>query len=91
MEGVIEFNADMQVDDLQFSVKMEETEGEFSASFDSLQSTAYYENDYNNLDHKPQINSVTLIGNKTGEQLNLQAKMDTLTNMDIERLINSFV
>lgn len=91
MEGVIEFNAAMQVDDLQFSVKMESTDGDFSAGFDALQSTAYYENDYEKLDKKPQINAVTLIGNKTGEQLNLQGKMDSLSNFDIEQLINSFV
>ena len=42
---------------------------------------------YNKLEYKPQINDVTLQGNVTLEQLDIQQSMDYLTNNDIERLI----
>ena len=44
-------------------------------------------NNYNTLTNKPQINSVTLIGNKTGEELNLQDKMKEITNQEIDTII----
>lgn len=47
--------------------------------------------DYNKLTNKPSINAVELIGNKTSDELYLQDKMDTLTNNDIEELLNNFV
>lgn len=47
--------------------------------------------DYNRLINKPSINAVELIGNKTSDELYLQDKMDTLTNNDIEELLNNFV
>lgn len=43
--------------------------------------------DYNKLFNKPQINEVELIGNKTGKQLGLQDKMDSLTNLELDELI----
>lgn len=43
--------------------------------------------DYNKLINKPQINSVELIGNKTGEELNLQDKMTAITEQDIDNII----
>lgn len=43
--------------------------------------------DYNELVNKPQINSVELIGNKTGPELRLQNKMDTLSVQDIEKIL----
>ena len=45
---------------------------------------------YNLLTNKPQINEVTLIGNKSSEDLHLQDEMDYLTNMEIEELLNNF-
>ena len=47
--------------------------------------------DYNRLINKPQINEVTLIGNKTSGELHLQDEMDYLTNLEIEELLDSFV
>lgn len=53
-----------------------------------IQEGNYYgTNDYNKLNNKPQINSVELIGNKTSNDLNLQDKMKSLTNMEIEKLL----
>lgn len=48
-------------------------------------------NNYNNLTNKPKINNVELKGNKTSKQLGLQEEMDSLTNMEIEKILNSFV
>lgn len=46
---------------------------------------------YNYLNNKPQINNIELKGNKTSRQLGLQEEMDSLTNMEIEEILNSFV
>lgn len=42
---------------------------------------------YEALSHKPQINSVTLIGNKTSAELHVQDAMDTITEQEIDRII----
>ena len=46
---------------------------------------------YNYLNNKPKINNVELKDNKTAKQLGLQEEMDSLTNMEIEEILNSFV
>lgn len=46
---------------------------------------------YEELSDLPQINDVTLLGNKTSNDLELQDKMDSLTNQEIEELLNNFV
>ena len=46
---------------------------------------------YNYLNNKPKINDIELKGNKTTKQLGLQEEMDSLTNMEIEEILNSFV
>lgn len=43
--------------------------------------------DYEELINKPKINGVELIKNKTSKDLKLQDEMDSLTNMEIERLL----
>lgn len=47
---------------------------------------------YERLSNKPQINSVELIGNKTGDELNLQIKGNypntRITNIEIDNLFN---
>lgn len=42
---------------------------------------------YNDLTNKPSINGVTLIGNKTNEELNINA----ISNSEIEELLKSFI
>lgn len=53
------------------------------------------EKNYKKLDNKPSINNVELIENKTLEDLNIQKKGDyaseTLTNLEIEEIINKFI
>lgn len=44
---------------------------------------------YEHLSNKPKINSIELLGNKTSNDLNLQDKMEALSNMDIENLLNN--
>lgn len=43
--------------------------------------------DYSQLENKPQINGVTLVGNKTNEELDIKA----IPNSKIEELLNAFV
>ena len=44
--------------------------------------------EYNDLTNKPQINNITLTGNKTSSELKLQDEMEALSNTDIENLLN---
>lgn len=48
-------------------------------------------NNYNQLNNKPQINSVTLQDNKTAKQLGLQEEMESLTNLEIEEILSNFI
>lgn len=43
--------------------------------------------DYELADNKPSINGVTLIGDKTNEDIHI----GSLSNMDIENILNSFI
>lgn len=43
--------------------------------------------DYNELVNKPQINGVTLIGNKTSADIHVQDPIDDITNQDIDNVI----
>ena len=43
--------------------------------------------DYKKLDNKPRINSVTLVGDKTAEDLRLQKYMDEVTAEDIDQMM----
>ena len=43
--------------------------------------------DYNELENKPQINSVTLQGNKNSSELKLQGRMNVLSPSEIEKIL----
>ena len=43
--------------------------------------------DYNELFNKPQINGVTLIGNKTSEEIKVQGKMQDIQESEIDQII----
>lgn len=43
--------------------------------------------DYNLLNNKPSINNKILEGDKTSEALGLQDKMESMSNLDIEKLL----
>ena len=42
---------------------------------------------YNDLINKPQINGVTLIGNKTSQEIHVQDRMDAATVAEIEAIL----
>lgn len=42
---------------------------------------------YNSLSDRPQINSITLIGNKASEELGLEPTIADITEQDIDNLI----
>lgn len=44
-------------------------------------------NDYRLLSNKPQINSITLLGNKTSEELGLEPTINDITEQDIDNII----
>ena len=44
-------------------------------------------NDYEPLKNKPQINNIELIGNKSSEELNLQDLMDSISNVELARIL----
>jgi hypothetical protein len=46
---------------------------------------------YNYLVNKPKINDVELKDNKTSKELKLQDEMDSLTNIEIENILNNFI
>lgn len=64
-------------------------------TYKSLQDIVNGVSDYNELSNKPQINNVELIDNKSLDELGIQAIGDypseTLTNNEIEELLNNFV
>lgn len=46
---------------------------------------------YNYLVNIPKINDVELKDNKTSKELKLQDEMDSLTNIEIENILNNFI
>lgn len=44
-------------------------------------------NNYEKLYNKPQINDITLIGNKTSEELGLEPTISDITEQDIDEMI----
>lgn len=86
-QEIIELNVtlDEQVEELEVEVNRENYEELVDVEREFI--TTIINKDYEALNNKPQINEVELVGNKTSDQLNLQSKMDYLTNMEIENLI----
>lgn len=64
---------------------LEQNTSEFITFEQGVSGTSNYEH----LSNKPKINSIELLGNKTSDELNLQDKMEALSNMDIENLLNN--
>ena len=70
-------------------VTIEETKPREIATFE--EGTMGGTSNYNYLTNKPKINGVVLEGDKKSKDLKLQDNMESLTNMEIEEIINSFV
>lgn len=64
-----------------------EEDSEEDVSVEDEQITISYPTSYNQLNDKPKINDVELKGNKTFEDLGAES----LTNIEIEEIINSVV
>lgn len=45
-------------------------------------------NDYEKLKNQPQINTVTLLGNKTSKDLKLQDEMNKISNTELENIFS---
>lgn len=45
------------------------------------------ESDYELLEHKPQINGVELLGNKSSSDLNIDVDIDEITNSELEEML----
>lgn len=45
-------------------------------------------NDYEKLKNQPQINTVTLLGNKTSKDLKLQDEMNKISNSELENIFS---
>lgn len=73
------------MDEQQINVYAEDAEYLVNVMEESIAVVAV--GSYNDLNDKPQINDVELIGNKTFEELGAES----LTNIDIENIINSIV
>lgn len=46
------------------------------------------EDNYEKLNNLPKINDVQLKGNKTAKELKLQDEMDSISNLDIDKIFN---
>lgn len=68
----------------QSRIDMSEVDAAITALHDDIDDLSQTMLDYNNLDNKPSIESVTLIGDNTFSDLGL----DPLTNSEIEALLN---
>lgn len=57
-------------------------------TYKSLQEIAGGVSDYEQLNNKPQINSIELVSNKSLDSLGIQEKMDTITNSELDILFS---
>lgn len=69
--GEIILDEELNVDDLELDVVKEEI----------------VTSNYEKLNNLPQINEIKLLGNKTAGDLNLQEKMQALSNLEIEEIL----
>lgn len=68
-------------------VKIEKEEKEFQVEIEKVKQVT--DKDYRNLDYKLQINDIELINNKSLKELVIQDKMDSLSNVEIENILNN--
>ena len=68
-------------------VKIEKEEKEFQVEIEKVKQVI--DKDYRNLDYKLQINDIELINNKSLKELVIQDKMDSLSNVEIENILNN--
>lgn len=69
----------------KFKVNFSDASSEMRMKFDKHYETVT--RDYEKLDNLPSINSVTLIGDKTSEDIHVQSPMREMTVQEIERIL----
>lgn len=74
------FDLELNMDVENFNLTPNDEDEEFTVEFGEIFNDGGT-HDYDELDNKPQINSYTLEGNKTGEQLGLQDKINDLSTI----------
>lgn len=74
------FDLELNMDVENFNLTPNDEDEEFTVEFGEIFNDGGT-HDYDELDNKPQINSHTLEGNKTGEQLGLQDKINDLSTI----------
>lgn len=79
MSEIVEMDF-IQQNPLEMTLNTKDT---LDLEFDSSSGT----NNYNSLSNKPQINGVTLVGNKTSKDIKVQDEMDVLSVQEIEKIL----
>lgn len=83
MNKCCELNFTIEEQSLDFNIQ----EQDLNFQLDSQYVIGGGTSDYNKLSNKPQINSITLIGNKTSQDLGLEPTIIDITEQDIDDLI----
>lgn len=79
---------EIEINNKNNSIDAEITHRQLELDADIGESELYVEKDYNDLVNKPSINNVTLEGNKTSDDLNLQSKITEENKLDYNLLEN---
>lgn len=69
-------------------IELEVVEVDPLIEMDAEQVRLIFENDYERLINQPQINHVTLIGNKMPEDLGLEPETEVISMLDIYKIFN---
>lgn len=75
-------NKCIKVNEKEYKLCIQSTKLSFNADLGYLNGQSYLP-----LSDKPQINYITLVGNKTGEELGLQETIYDITEQDIDNII----
>lgn len=76
----------MKTDSTEEIITFEEDDNEEEISI--FEEVVTGTSDYKYLTNKPKINDIEIVGNKTSSEYGLQDKMEKLSNIDIEELLN---
>ncbi len=80
---------EIEINNKNNSIDAEITHRQLELGADIGESELYVEKDYNDLINKPSINNVTLEGNKTSDNLNLQSKITEENKLDYNLIENA--
>lgn len=69
-------------------IELQQEFGFGELELDIIQGAGDGTTDYNRLTNKPKINGIELVGDKTSEELNIQATIDEISDETIEEIVN---